>query len=306
MNNKMIKSMVPYLGLVIVVVFFAVITRGKILEWNNLSLIIGQLFTTVISAVGVVFVMSMGSLDFSQGSILAVCCYVAAILSGIHVWAGILGAILAGAFLGGLNGILVARLKVRSFVATICTMFILRGFVRYLTSKHSANASIEMLHLNLFPAKLLIALLIIAGGYVLYQYTGFGKSARMIGAGETAAEYSGIQVKRTKVLVFVFAGMLAGAASIFSLLRTGSVISTTGNLLETDVMIALVLGGLPITGGARSKYSPVIIGVLILAFLDNGLIQMGASTVIQQLVKGIFFLLAIIVTTDRRSDNVNK
>ena len=128
----------------------------------------------------------------------------------------------------------------------------------------------------------------------------------MIGAGETAAEYSGFQVKRTKVLVFVFAGMLAGAASIFSLLRTGSVISTTGNLLETDVMIALVLGGLPITGGARSKYSPVIIGVLILAFLDNGLIQMGASTVIQQLVKGIFFLLAIIVTTDRRSDNVNK
>ncbi len=306
MSSKVIKHTIPYLGPVIVVVFFAVVTRGRILEWNNLGLIIGQLFTTVISAVGVVFVMSMGSLDFSQGSILAVCCYVAAKLSGVHVLAGIAGAVLTGAVLGGLNGVLVARLKVQSFVATICTMFVLRGLVRYLTSKYSVSASLAMLHLNLFSVKAAVAFVIIAGGYILYQYTGFGKSARMIGAGETAAEYSGIHVKNMKILIFIFAGTMAGIASVFSLLRTGSVISTTGNLLETDVMIALVLGGLPITGGAKSKYSPVITGVLILAFLDNGLIQMGASTVIQQLVKGIFFLLTIIVTIDRKSEDVNK
>ena len=306
MNKKAMRNMIPYLGLIVVIVFFAVITGGKTLQWNNLSLIIGQLFTTVISAAGVVFVMSMGSLDFSQGSVLAVCCYAAAKLSGINVWVSIAGALAAGALLGCLNGILVAKLKVQSFVATICTMFVLRGLIRYLTSKHSPSVSIEILHLNVFSAKLVIAVIVIAAGYILYRYTGFGKGARMIGAGETAVEYSGIQVERMKILIFTFAGLMAGIASVFSLTRTGSVISTTGNLLETDVMIALVLGGLPVTGGARSKYSAVLTGALLLTCLDNGLVQMGAGTVIQQLVKGIFFLLAIVITVDRKSAAVNK
>lgn len=306
MNKKLIKGMIPYLGLVIVILFFSIITKGKILTWSNLNLIIGQLFTTIISAVGVVFVMSMGSLDFSQGSILGICCYVAAGLSSAGVGIAIVGAVAVGAVLGVCNGLLVSRLKIQSFVATICTMFVLRGFVRFLTSQYKVNTSVEILHLNIFSAKSIVTIVIVILGLVLYNYTGFGKSVRMIGAGEVAVEYSGIHVKNTKLMVFTLAGVMAGIAAVFSLLRTGSVISTTGNLLETDVMIALVLGGLPVTGGARSKYSSVIIGVLILAFLDNGLIQIGVSTVMQQLVRGIFFLIVIIVTIDRTSDDVNK
>ena len=306
MRGKVLKNMIPYLGLIIVVVFFAVITGGKTLRWNNLNLIIGQLFTTVISAAGVVFVMSMGSLDFSQGSVLAVCCYTAAKLSGVSVAASILGAVICGALLGLLNGILVAELKIRSFVATICTMFILRGLIRYLTARHSITVSMDMLHLNVFTVKLILCVLILAAAFFLYRYTGFGRNARMIGAGETAVEYAGVNVKRTKILVFMLAGMLAGTAAVFSLTRTGSVISTTGNLLETDVMIALVLGGLPVTGGAKSRFAPVLTGALLLTCLDNGLVQMGAGTVMQQLVKGIFFLLAIIVTMDRKAAVVNK
>lgn len=306
MPSKVIKNMIPYLGLILVVVFFAIITGGKTLQWNNISLIIGQLFTTVISAAGVVFVMSMGSLDFSQGSVLAVCCYAAAKLSAISVWAGILGAIVCGAALGLFNGFLVARMKIQSFVATICTMFVLRGLIRYLTAKHSITVSMDMLHLNAFSIKLPLCLFILAAGFFLYRFTGLGRNARMIGAGETAVEYSGVPVKRTKILIFMLAGIMAGIAAVFSLTRTGSVISTTGNLLETDVMIALVLGGLPVTGGAKSKYAPVLTGALLLTCLDNGLVQMQAGTVMQQLVKGIFFLAAIIVTMDRKAAVVNK
>ena len=126
----------------------------------------------------------------------------------------------------------------------------------------------------------------------------------MIGSGETAAEYSGIRVSAVKITSFVIAGGLAGVAGIFSLLRTGGVIATSGNLLETDVMISLVLGGLPVTGGMKSRFSAVIIGALLLTVLENGLVQLGASVVVQQFIKGIVFLIVIIVTVDRKAEIV--
>ena len=199
---------------------------------------------------------------------------------------------------------MVAKLKVKSFVATICIMFMLRGLLQYLCQGFSPKASAEILKMDIIGTKLAVAFLILMAAYIVYTYTPFGRYVRMIGSGEIAVKYSGVNVNAIKIVSFVIAGTLAGVAGIFSLLRTGGVIATSGNLLETDVMISLVLGGLPITGGMKSRFSAVVIGALLLTVLANGLVQIGASVVLQQMIKGIVFLAVISVTMDRNADLV--
>ncbi len=306
MNRTLLRSAIPYLGLVAVVVFFAVLTGGKTLQVNNLRLIAEQSLTVLISATGVLFVMSMGSLDFSQGSILAFSCYFAALLSGHSLVLAAAVAIAVGALLGAFNGYLNAVLKVPSFIATICTMFIFRGLTAFLTTNYAPNIPFSIYDLDQFIGKIVVVALILAAGFVLFEFTRFGRQVRMIGAGEVAAGFSGVMVSRIKIAAFTLAGALAGVAGLFSLVRTGSITATTASLLGTDVMIVLVLGGLSVVGGARSKFSVVLIGGVLLAFLGNGLVQIGADPIVQQLVKGAVFLVTIILTMDRKTVIVNK
>lgn len=306
MKWHMLQRIIPYLGLVVVIVFFAALTGGKILQPNNLRLIAEQSLTVLISATGVLFVMSMGSLDFSQGSILAFSCYFAALVSGYSLALAAVVAIVIGALIGAFNGYLNAVLKIQSFIATICTMFVFRGLTAFLTTNYAPKIPFSIYDLDQFGGKIAVVAFILVAGFILFEFTRFGRHVRMIGAGEIAAGFSGVLVPRVKIAAFVLAGAMAGVAGLFSLVRTGSITATTASLLGTDVMIVLVLGGLSVVGGARSKFSAVLIGGVLLAFLGNGLVQIGADPIVQQLVKGAVFLVTIIVTTDRKTAIVNK
>ena len=306
MKYELLKNMIPYLGLAIVIVLFTILTNGNTLQLHNLRLIMEQSLIILISATGVLFVMSMGSLDFSQGSVLAISCYVAAHLLNHGLILAIAGAVLVGAVIGGLNGFFHAKLKVQSFITTICTMFIFRGLTAFLTTNHAPNIPFRIFELDNFFGKITAVALILLVGFIIFRYTKFGRQVRMIGAGEVAAAYSGVDVVRVKIIAFTIAGIMAGITGVFALIRSGSVTPATGSLLETNVMIALVLGGQPIVGGAKSKFSAVFIGALLLAFLGNGLVQIGAEPILQQLIKGIVFLVTIVVTMDRKNIIVNK
>lgn len=306
MKNSKIKSYMPIFGLIIVITLFAVLTGGKTLQPKNLRLVTEQAITVIISAAGVVFVMTMGSLNFSQGSLLAVCCYCAAWVSNINVPLAFVAAIAAGCAIGVVNGVLHGCLKVPSFIATIGTMLILRGLVIFLTTNYMPPIPYIIYGMDNLSVKLIVVVILLISGFLVFNYTKLGREVKAIGAGETAAHFSGIKVTKVKVTTFAIAGAMAGVGGFFSLLRTGVVTASTGNLLETDVMIALVLGGLSVSGGSKSKYSAVLIGGLLLAFLENGLVQLGVDITTQQLIKGIVFIITIILTTDRSRDTVSK
>jgi ribose transport system permease protein len=306
MKSKVLKSSIPYFGLILVIVLFAVLTGGKTLQPNNLKLIAEQSMTILISASGVIFVMTMGSLDISQGSILVMACYVAASLSGYNMVLAIIAGIAVGMGIGAINGLISAKGKVPSFIATICTMFIFRGLSTFLTTNFEPKIPFAIYSMDNFVVKVIVVAIIMVFGFILFNYTKFGRSVRAIGSGEVAAEYSGIKVTKIKIIVFILAGAMAGIAAFFVLTRTGSVTASTGNLLETNVMIALVLGGISVSGGSKSRFSAVLIGCILIAFLENGLVQIGADTVIQQLVKALVFLATIIATMDRSSTMVSK
>ena len=127
---SLIRSLLPVVGLVVIFLLFNVLTNFRMV--GNLSLVLSQVYVTMIAATGVFFIMTMGGLDFSQGSILGIASIVVCMLSKISIPLAIVGGIAAGAAIGALNGYFYVYRKIKSFIVTICTMFLFRGFIKYL------------------------------------------------------------------------------------------------------------------------------------------------------------------------------
>ena len=129
---------------------------------------------------------------------------------------------------------------------------------------------------------------------------------KAIGAGETAARYAGIRVERTKILIFMAAGCITGLAAFVNAIKVGSVTSTAGNQLETQIMIALVLGGMPVNGGAKVKFYNIILGVMTYKVLSSGLVMLMMPTQLQQLILGVIFLVEVALFSDRKTGMIVK
>ena len=149
--------------------------------------------------------------------------------------------------------------------------------------------------------QMLIGGMFLVVAWFLFRFTRIGNDVKAVGSGETAARFSGVHTDRVKFLAFVAAGALTGLAAFVNVIKVGSITATAGNQLETQILISLVLGGLPITGGAKVRFSNIIVGTLMYAVLNSGLSILGYEPQVQQLIKGIVFLIFVALTIDRKA-----
>ncbi len=304
-NISLIRSLLPVIGLVVVFIIFNILTKGGMLQ--NLSMVMTQIYVTMIAATGVFFIMTMGGLDFSQGSILGMASIVVCMVSKVApVPVAVLAGIATGAGIGAINGFFYVNRKIKSFIVTICTMFLFRGIIKYLTSDAPVGANAMMILLNKDQLKLICTLVVVVVGFVAFHFTKFGIHLRAIGAGEKAAKFAGIHTDRTKFLIYLLAGAITGFAAFINVIKVGSVTASGGNQLETQILIALVLGGMPISGGAKARFMNVIVGSLLYIVLTSGLIMMGLTTQAMQLIQGVVFLVFVAIFADRESLKVIK
>ena len=287
----MVRALLPIVGLVVIFLLFNVLTDFRMM--GNMSLAFSQVYVTMIAAMGVFFIMTMGGLDFSQGSILGIASIVVCILSKHGIAIAILGGIASGAIIGAINGFFYVYRKIKSFIVTICTMFLFRGFIKYMTTDAPVSGSATLINYD-------------STGFIAFRYTKFGTYLKAIGAGEKAAMFSGIRTDRMKFLMYVLAGALTGFAAFINVIKVGSVTSSGGNQLETQILIALVLGGMPISGGAKVRFENIVVGSLLYVVLNSGLTMMGFSTQMMQLIQGVVFLIFVAVFADRESLTVIK
>lgn len=299
--GQRVKAIYPLLGLILIVSAFAVLTKGQILTPRSIRLILSQVYPLLIASSGVFLVMTIGSLDFSQGSMLGLTSIVVSALSFINIPLAILGGIVTGLFLGLLNGFFHVRFRIPSFIVTICTMYLIRGFCAYLTTNAPVSAIPTITTYNQDWIKLLISGGVLLLVFLIFHFTKTGVFLKSLGAGETATRFSGVRTDWVKILVFSAAGAITGIAAFINVIKVGSITATAGNQFETQVLIALVLGGMPISGGAKSRFFAVPIGTLISLILNNGLVMIGLDTAMQQLVKGLIFLAVVALTIDRKS-----
>lgn len=306
--NRMstIRAILPIIGLVVVFILFNILTGGQMV--NNLSLALSSVYSLMIASTGVFFIMTMGGLDFSQGSILGIASIaICAVSTKAPMPVAILCGILAGAAIGAINGFFYVNRKIKSFIVTICTMFLFRGFIKYATTNAPVTGSASLsLTYDTVPLKLTCMIVIVAVAFFFFNFTKFGIYLKAIGAGEKAAKFAGIRTDRMKFWVYVLAGAMTGFAAFVSVVHTGSVTSSGGNQLETQILIALVLGGMPISGGAKVRFENIIVGSLLYTILQSGLQMMGITTQTMQMIQGVIFLLFVYIFADRQSLSVIK
>ena len=301
-----IRTYLPVVGLVAVFVMFIFLTNGAMIAPRNLVLLLNQVYVVMIAAMGVFFIMTMGGLDFSQGSILGISSIVICILSPHGIGLAILGGIAAGAVIGAINAYFHVCRKIASFIVTICTMFLFRGFIKYFASDSPVRASMDVYDYDSIEFKLACTVLIVLVGFLVFRFTPFGTYLKAIGAGERGAMFAGIRTDRMQFLIYTLAGALTGFAAFLNIVKNGSATANVGNQLETQILIALVLGGMPISGGAKVRFGNIIVGSLLFYVLYTGLTMIGLSPQTLQLIEGVIFLIFVAVFADRKALKVIK
>ncbi len=296
-------------GALIVLVLVALIgavTFESFATGENLRNILVQNAFVAIVACGMTLVILTGGIDLSVGSVLAL----GGILAARGSEAGLIGAIglpvLVCGAIGLAQGLLIGRVGIAAFIVTLAGLLGVRGLVLALTEEGadtptvadgSAFLSIGQNELLGIQLPVWIALAVFAIAAVVLWRTGFGQSLFAIGGSEQASQLMGLNVTRTKVLVYVISAVLAGIAGALLAARSGTAVPTVGVGLELDAIAAVVIGGTLLTGGAGSL-SGTLAGVLLLGVIQNLINQVGdLNSSYQSVVSGAFLAIVVIVQT---------
>lgn len=287
------------IGLALLVVLFAILTKGASLTMLNIKTVINQSIILMISSLGLYFIMTMDMMNLSTGGIICICCYVLAKVGKINIFLGIVCMLAAGMAVGLFTGISVAILKVPSFLASLCVSYIIEGLIIQLIASQAETIPFALYDCDDFSFKFPLLLVIILVCWVISTRCKFGHQIRMIGSQELAAIYTGIDVNRTKILAYVLCGLLCSIAGFLTAIRSGAASVQSGQGMMFNTMIALVLGGFPVGGGAKANISAPIIGSIMLQVLTNGLAILNVTTTVQEAIKGVVFLCIIVVMSSK-------
>lgn len=298
---QMSKYMV-YIVLAVVFVFFAVILRDKgFLNPRNLLNILRQTAMISIMSVAGVFVLGAGQIDLTIGSNTAMCAMLVSLVLKFtnNIPLALIAALAFGVFVGVINGLLVTRLGLPAFLATLGMMQIVRGGAMWITNTEAVPISNNLFN-TVFgtgfigPVSVLILWTIVfyIFGYILFNRTPFGKHALATGGNEQAAKYSGINVQRIKMYVFMLSGALSAFAGILYAGRMQSGRYSFGDGDEMSVIASVVLGGASMAGGTGSMIG-ALAGSILMGMISNALILAGLSSSQQKMVNGAIIIAAV-------------
>jgi ribose transport system permease protein len=304
-----LQQYVVYLGFLAIFLFFAIVLRDSgFLTVRNLSNIMLQTAPVTIMAIGLVFVMSAGEIDLSIGSTVAVSALAAAVtVNDYGLAAGVVVGIGAGLLIGLLNGVLVAYVKLPSFLVTLATLGLFAGVSRSMTNLRSIPVT-DSTFTGFFgsgsflgvPSLIWWTIVAVVCGHIIYRETRFGAHVLATGDNGRAASVSGISVPRIRLTVLMISGGLAGLAG---LLYAGRLQAAKYTLGETDLMtvIAAVIVGGTLLNGGKGTIIGALVGSLMMGMLNNGLILMGLSVSDQMIVRGLIILAAVAVSLREKS-----
>lgn len=252
---------------------------------------------------GMIFVLMLGDIDVSVAATMILSAMVTGLTmdKGLPAIICVLLGIAAGGVCGAFNGFLIAYIKMPAVIVTISTSMLFRGIVKIILDvnvlKNFPKFYTDLAWTNILgiPIALIIFLLMAVVFMLILHRSTFGRKLYMIGNNATTAEYSGINVARTKMMVFVLMGVMAGIASIFFVGRMGGGVSSTmGTGYELDAIAICVLGGISTNGGKGRVYGPVI-GTLIMAFLIYTLGLMDVDANSRKILTGFILIIAVLI-----------
>ena len=302
------SDVLSYGGLVLCIIVFAILSGGNLFSAYNFRILIQAVCVYAILSMGAMFVYSMGYMDISVGAqvgVYSILCILIANTTGsiLLAFLAILGLALVCGFI---NGYVAVMLGLPSIVTSIFLMSIFGGVQALIMEKLALNSVSIEVDVSLFKnTSFMVAMIVVVAliSVYLYNYTPLGELTKSIGANERATDYSGINTTKWKVLAYAFFGITVALGAFLLTARTGAAGKGTGNGYAMDIMVALLLGGMPLSGGMKSKISSALIGSFTYVILSNGLILSGVDTKLVYIIKAFVFI-AVILITCRKKDGV--
>ncbi len=304
------KESAILLALILIMLVITIIAP-KFMSGRNLYLVARQVSYVVIAGLGVFFIILTGGIDLSVGSVIALAGVVTGkcMELGVNPLLAILFGLIAGAFIGLINGYLVSYVGVAAFIVTLGMMSMARGAV-WIITKGWPVSKIDPGFIAFgqgsfmgIPTSVIIMIIIAIISYIILNKTIFGRRVLAIGGNEEATRLSGVDVKKVKLQTYVIGALFASITGILLVARFSSAQSTAGEGWEMDAIAAAVIGGTSLAGGSGTVLG-LIIGGAIMGVIRNGLVLMKVSVYWQTFVMGTIIIIAAIVDVmkNRRSN----
>jgi len=297
---------------------YYVSTAPRFFSVTNATNVGARTAPDIIMAVGQTMVIISAGIDLSVGAIVAFSGSLASVAYcywGVPVWPAILLGLAAGALLGCINGLIITKGGIPDFIATLGMMVTVRGAALILTRGLPVPSHLTAITLKAylpeeiiwmgsgnilgFPAGFIIALLVVAAGWVILMHTGFGRALFAVGGNREAARVSGINVDRTKIMVYALAGLLAAIAGLVLVGRMNSANALMADGAELQSISAVVIGGTNLFGGEGGVVGSLV-GALIMGILRNVLNLHNVQDFAQRVVMGLLIIGVVLFDRLRR------
>ena len=310
LRNLKLQSVMPIIVLVVLVVFFTFL-NPNFFSLRNFARIAIAASPFLMVTIGVTFIIIMGSIDLSMEgtvSLTAIAfCFCFLFFGGTlgsGGWIAIPVALLAGAIYGALNGFIHAKLLIPSFMSSLAMGFVGIGAAVLLTGGGIVRIdddifrSLLTYRIQCFPLMVYVAILFLIFGIIIQKFTVLGRNLYAIGGAEDLAAASGVPVLRARVLAFSLAGFYYSLAGVLQVAKLGQAESVTGANLMFLSITAAVVGGVALWGAIGGVFN-ALIGVLIVAVINNGMVVIGLPDYLQDGVLGLLVIVAVILSTNR-------
>ena len=308
------------IGLVFEVFGWIVRDQSFLMNSQRLVLMILQVSIIGLLAIGVTQVIITTGIDLSSGSVLALSAMIAASLAqtsdfsravfpsltDLPVWIPVAMGLGVGLLAGAINGSIIAVTGIPPFIATLGMMVSARGLARYYTEGQPVSMLSDSYTAIGHGAMPVIIFLVVAVIFhIALRYTKYGKYTYAIGGNMQAARTSGINVKRHLIIVYSIAGLLAGLAGVVASARAATGQAGMGMSYELDAIAAAVIGGTSLAGGV-GRITGTVIGALILGVMASGFTFVGVDAYIQDIIKGLIIVVAVVIDQYRNKRKLKR
>ncbi|ESZ52012.1 ABC transporter permease [Mesorhizobium sp. RSR565B] len=312
-----------FIALIAVLVFFS-IAAPNFLSTANLILMSKHVALNAFLAMGMTFVIITGGIDLSVGSIVGLCGMVAGyfVLNGIDLQFGYtiyfnvveiaLITLAVGILIGAVNGLLITRLNVAPFIATLGVLYVARGLALLSSDGRTFPNLVGKPELGTtgfgflgagrllgLPVAIWILIVVALAAAYLAKYTPLGRHIFAVGGNERASRISGVRVNMVKMFVYMFSGFCAAIVGLIISSELMASHPATGESFELNAIAAAVLGGTSMSGG-RGTIGGTIVGAFVIGILSDGLVMMGVSSFWQMVIKGLVIIVAVVVDQAQR------
>ena len=300
-KTSFMEKIIPFIGLILLIIVVSIL-NPSFLDLSNLLNLLRQISINGLIAFGMTFIILTGGIDLSVGSILALSSAFIALMitSGVDPIIALIIGVLIGFVLGAVNGLLVTKGNMAPFIATLATMTIFRGLTLVITDGNPITNLGDSYLFQLFgkgyfigipvPAVTMIIVFMIL--LIILQKTTFGRHTYAIGGNEIAAEVSGVNTTKSKIVIFTLAGALYGLAGFLLTAKTGSAAVSAGTGYELEAIAAATIGGVSTAGGV-GKVTGILVGVLVFELLKTCLQFLGITPEMTNVFQGLVIVIAV-------------